>query len=269
MSDWTLKLCVAIIAASGVIVSALIGLWKDRKSRREILLQDLAILEKLPCPSLVHISLAHYVDKRALFLSVEDKIGLYIFSGGVLIIVIIILTITIVLGITTKHLIWPFAAAAVALTMAIVAVVYRYSVVKLTDWLKNRIETSSRATAINLVRDSVAESIHNEVLEDLYSKFPEPYRKTVKDRLGSATDIQIAEMVERGVDSFLSGNRYSDWSPDPKSAPTGSKLELPIKLRLLLAILKVFNVLAQWAGKGNKDAPPPIVEAEEPSQAAR
>jgi hypothetical protein len=125
------------------------------------------------------MTLAAYIDRRALLLSVEDKVGVYIFTGTTLVIAFGLMAITIVVGVTTNHLLWSILAAGVMLIIAILLVVYQVSKSKLQDWLQRRMNEASREATTKYFRDKIADKVRNETIEKFEKKFPSsPSRRT-------------------------------------------------------------------------------------------
>lgn len=247
MSDLTVKLLVAGVAASAVIFAALIGLWKDRKGRRDILLQDLEILDKLPKPSLNHIALATYVDRRALLLSVEDKVGMYLFLGVTAMIVFLCLTVALIVGLVTHHLLASALAAALMVSIAVLIVAYRLFKVKLSTAIEARIKTSTRSKAIELMTQTVDADMRDEIAETAYARFPKSLRSEVAGQIDPMIDTELARSIVASVDKFLSSDRYSDWSGvSPKTGHSGTLIVRRLRAKYTFAKLAVLKALLDW-----------------------
>ena len=269
MSDLTVKLLVAIIAATAVLAAALIGLWKDRKRRRDILLQDLEILDKLPSPSLNHMILAAHVDKRVLLLSLEDRIGVYVAAGFVLIALFFLLTIVFVVGATTDNMPWSFVAAGTMLIMAALLIAYRPLKVRVTDYLERQIKETGHSKASELIRENIAAGVRGEVIEKIEKQLPEPYRDQLMAHASPAVDTEIDKTVDKLVSSLLSGNRYSDWSPKLSSGQKNRTVMIKFKfyttlVRILAALMRRLDITPPKLDL-NDERNPAETEANEPS----
>ncbi|MFT9573616.1 hypothetical protein [Mycobacteroides abscessus] len=204
MDDWTVRIAVAAIAALGVVVAAFIGLIKDRKNRREIILQDLQILDHLGDPSANREALGLYIDKRILMLAVEDKLSLIFYRLATVVAVVVLSIASGVIGYLTQHVVASLAIAIPSLViLGIIVFIYQYVKAELPDQLKKSVEKSVRAKFKEEHRDKWVAEIRERVLKATGDQIPEDKRSEVEKFLDAFIDDEIDGVLEQHINTHF------------------------------------------------------------------
>jgi hypothetical protein len=211
MSDWSVKLCVAIIAASAAILAAFVGLWKDRKSRRDVILQDFQILDKLPAASVNHAALKQYLDRRVLFLAVEDDIGAFFYLFAAIIVVVVLGLLAGAIAAIFFHNFRLSGILGALLLTVMVGFPFSYHRLrsKTTEFVSDTINESVRMELARDVRQNAGEvfaQMRKVVIQIIEREIPEEDRTEVIDRLGPVVDQKIDREIAKLLDGLLSGH---------------------------------------------------------------
>jgi hypothetical protein len=205
MSDETVKLIAAVVAASAVVAAAFIGLVKDRKSRRDAILTDLEIADKIPNPALNHTVLMAYIERRVFVLALEDKLGLVVFSATTIVVILILLLLAGAVGFLTSHIWWSVAVATLLLIIAALLIGYRFA----TSWLLNRLYnlTTERvnATISAFVGDEQREKWRDDMIDVVLKQNPTMTREQLLQNYGAVIDQKLEEALKAATAHFSMG----------------------------------------------------------------
>jgi hypothetical protein len=213
MSASTVTLLVAVLAPSATIIAAFIGVRKDRKSRRDVLLKDLEILEKLPNQGLTYYALSAYVDRRTMLLAVEDHMSVYFYSVAVLISVIVLAVLAGIVGNLTGHMRLGLVVAGVLLPiLATILIGCRYAKMwfatkfpgriqrSVTTYLQKSFGARLRIELTETMREIITPKVRAPVVKDIQEVVPEGQQQEaialMESQISRVVDEQINKLVE-------------------------------------------------------------------------